>query len=193
MARLKNDIQNINHIFEASRNVVIKVGFNGLKMADVAKESNLATGTLYLYFKNKEDLINQTYLSTKKNIAEILLFDKNENLSFEQAFKKMWLAYFHFCKQFPAKILFVEQFLYSGFLDEKILEEAENFFEPLNNFLKFGIDNHLLKNIDYTILKAQLTGAIHEIIKINIKQKKELTEKEIDICFEMAWQATKLN
>ncbi len=61
MPRSKDETKVIA-IFDATLSVVMKTGFNGLKMADVAKKAGLATGTVYLYFKNKEALINALYL-----------------------------------------------------------------------------------------------------------------------------------
>ena len=45
MARPKDE-NKINTIYEATLKLVLKTGFNGLKMADVAKAAKLATGTL---------------------------------------------------------------------------------------------------------------------------------------------------
>ncbi|MBK7429323.1 MAG: helix-turn-helix transcriptional regulator [Saprospiraceae bacterium] len=39
----------------------MKSGYTDLRMADVAKEAGMATGTLYIYFKNKEELINTLF------------------------------------------------------------------------------------------------------------------------------------
>jgi AcrR family transcriptional regulator len=44
------DENKIEVIYEATLKLVLETGFNGLKMADVAKAANLATGTLYIYF-----------------------------------------------------------------------------------------------------------------------------------------------
>ena len=43
-------------IIVAAKRVFSKKGFNKATMEDIAKESELSPGTLYLYFKNKEEL-----------------------------------------------------------------------------------------------------------------------------------------
>ena len=43
-------------IIDAAVKVFSKKGFFNSKVADVAKEANVADGTIYLYFKNKDDL-----------------------------------------------------------------------------------------------------------------------------------------
>ncbi|MHC4538084.1 MAG: helix-turn-helix domain-containing protein, partial [Planctomycetota bacterium] len=44
-------------IYEAALEVISRPDFDGLKMQDIAASAGIVTGTLYLYFKNKEDLL----------------------------------------------------------------------------------------------------------------------------------------
>ena len=44
-------------IYEAALEVISRPDFDGLKMQDIAASAGIVAGTLYLYFKNKEDLL----------------------------------------------------------------------------------------------------------------------------------------
>jgi AcrR family transcriptional regulator len=46
-----------NQIIESAINVFSRLGFNKARMDDIAAETKLSKGTLYLYFKSKDDLI----------------------------------------------------------------------------------------------------------------------------------------
>jgi AcrR family transcriptional regulator len=46
-----------NSIFEATLNVLKKYGMEGLRMDRVARAAEVATGTVYNYFKDKEELV----------------------------------------------------------------------------------------------------------------------------------------
>jgi AcrR family transcriptional regulator len=43
-------------ILNAARSIFLKHGYAAAKMSDIASEANVAHGTLYLYYKNKEEL-----------------------------------------------------------------------------------------------------------------------------------------
>jgi len=58
-----------NYIIEKATELFLKNGFEKTTMLDIAKESDFAKGTLYLYFNSKEDII----IEIKKNIFENLL------------------------------------------------------------------------------------------------------------------------
>ena len=45
-----------NQILDAAMNVFVRLGFHQARMDDIVEESGLSKGTLYWYFKSKEDL-----------------------------------------------------------------------------------------------------------------------------------------
>ncbi|WP_092435868.1 TetR/AcrR family transcriptional regulator [Williamwhitmania taraxaci] len=178
-------------IHRAAMMLVIETGFSGLKMADVAKEAGMATGTLYIYYKSKDELINDIYLETKKEIIALLTNPNLVTETFYTAYRNRWFAYFNYCLKNPEKMLFVEQFLYSGYIEESIYNQVEELFKPLNQFLLDGQKNGLVKQLDIEILKAQMEGAIHEIIKMTVKRGKTLDAELKHECFNMAWDSVK--
>ncbi len=54
--REREKLQRQNDILDAAEKVFFEKGYNLAKMDDVAEEAELSKGTLYLYFKNKEEL-----------------------------------------------------------------------------------------------------------------------------------------
>ena len=49
--------ERISQIVTAAEDVFTKKGFNEARMDDIAEETGLSKGTLYNYFKSKDDLI----------------------------------------------------------------------------------------------------------------------------------------
>jgi len=58
------------HILDSAEVVMQRVGLNKLSISAVAKEAKLAAGTLYLYFKNKEELIAQLVLKARQLLLD---------------------------------------------------------------------------------------------------------------------------
>ncbi len=57
MRQAKTDLS--EQIFSATDRLMAKEGLNQLSMHKLAKEANVAAGTIYLYFKNKDELLEQ--------------------------------------------------------------------------------------------------------------------------------------
>jgi AcrR family transcriptional regulator len=188
----QRDENKIPLIQQAALRLVIQTGFSGLKMADVAKEAGIATGTLYIYYPSKEDLINELFVATKKEIADVMLSPDNQAGTFYETFKKMWLSYFQFCRQNPEKMLFVEQFLYSGLISEQNIALTNRYFEPVNVFLDGAQKQAIIKTLDAEILKAHMQGAIHEIVKYLEKNNQPLENPLSDRLFELTWNGIRM-
>ncbi len=190
MPKLK-DQNKVASIHKAAIVLVTKNGFSGLKMAEVAKKSGVATGTLYVYYKSKEELINDVYVVTKKEIAGAIINPEYIKETFYETFKAMWYGYFGYCLRYPEKMLFVEQFIYSGYISEGNIETTDSYFESLNQFLLEGQKQENIHVMDVEILKAHLQGSVHEIVKMIVKDHITLKKDVMHTCFTLAWNSIK--
>jgi len=73
-------------IIVAAKRVFSSKGFNKTTMEDIAKEAELSPGTLYLYFKNKDELFSSLSLRILQylNIRIEQVLNNEENLDSEQ-------------------------------------------------------------------------------------------------------------
>lgn len=58
-----------DQILEAALNLFIAQGFDATPTSQISKEANVSTGTLFYYFPNKNLLLEQLYLSVKKELS----------------------------------------------------------------------------------------------------------------------------
>jgi AcrR family transcriptional regulator len=59
-------------IISKSKELFLKVGFKSITMDDIATEMSISKKTIYKYFGNKEELIEQTTAATHKEIHQII-------------------------------------------------------------------------------------------------------------------------
>lgn len=64
----KNDKS--QRILEAAINIFAKQGFYQSTISQIAKEAGVADGTIYLYFKSKDDILIQFFASKTKQVFE---------------------------------------------------------------------------------------------------------------------------
>jgi TetR/AcrR family transcriptional regulator, repressor of fatR-cypB operon len=191
MARPRDESK-IEVIYEATLKLVLETGFNGLKMADVAKEAKLATGTLYIYFKNKEVLINELYFHLKKNktLQMLEVFDVND--SFSVAFKKLWFNYLNISLAEPERMKFIEQFTHTSYLTKKTKQQGDQLLKPLEDFLLRGMKQGVVKKLPTQLLLSQLMGPIIESVKLHYDQTLKITPVLKEELFKMAWNSIKV-
>lgn len=61
-----------NRILMAAEKVFARSGFFAAKVSEIAKEANVADGTIYLYFKNKDDLLISLFESRVEHVNAVL-------------------------------------------------------------------------------------------------------------------------
>ena len=66
-------------IIRATIKLVNKIGFVSSSVAKIAKEANVSPATIYIYYKNKDDLLVSTFLDIKQQMGAALLKGLDEN------------------------------------------------------------------------------------------------------------------
>jgi TetR/AcrR family transcriptional regulator, repressor of fatR-cypB operon len=188
MARTK-DNSKIDLIYSATLDLVLKQGYADLTMAEVAKQAGIATGTLYIYFKNKEELINQLFTKLKTEKMAMILAEFDENAPFYLSFQKLYDTYFDLSLKETQKMLFIEQYTHSPLLTKETKIETDKLLDPLIAFLMKGQKEHLIKNYAPRLMLFQIMGGVIEIVKYHIEYDLVPNADIKNECFEMAWRS----
>ena len=155
-------------IYQAALRRVNRVGYGGLTMQELAKDAKLATGTVYLYFENKEDLVNEIIMDTKSEMMETIYKDTEENEPLYPYFKKIVSNYLDYGTTHTDKIIFLEQFYRSEFLTNETRSSLKEIWMPFFQYLCAPRNEMLLKDSNKEIMLSGFEGAIRQIImKIN--------------------------
>ena len=186
MAKPKDE-QKLIRIHEAALKLVLKTGFAGLKMAAVAQEAGIATGTLYIYYGSREELINGLFAAAKSEIISVLHDPAHADPSLPKAFKNTWMAYFLYCFRNPEKMQFVEQFKYSGLVSQELMSQLEEGMKGLDTFLAEAIRLGFVRDMNLEILKAHMQGSIHDIVRYLHLQNQTPTTADLDLYFSLIW------
>lgn len=140
-------------IINAAIRVFADKGFYNAKVADVAREAGVADGTIYLYFKNKDDLLISLF---ETKMEEILI-------RFSQAIAQAQSARDKLRRFISLYFQMIE--------DDQAL--AEVFQVELRQSVKFLKDYHNQKFIDFlnligqVIKDGQSSGEFNPALKIN--------------------------
>ena len=189
--RTKDDVKEAA-LFESTVKLVNEIGFAASSVSKIAKEAGVSPATIYVYYKNKEDLLVSTYIQIKLNISKFLLRDFNDQLPIRDILKNVWFNMFEYISNNLEYYKFVEQFSNSPYSFLVNREEVEQYFEPLSKVLQTGIEQKIIKNVHPDILKAFMYYPITVLANPSLCQDFELKEENIETAFTLAWDAIKL-
>ena len=179
-------------IIKATIKLVNEIGFAASSVAKIAKEATVSPATLYVYYKNKEDLLVSTYIDIKQKFSRAILIDFDENQPIRDILEKMWFNTFAYTSKYPDYFQFTEQFsnsAYSLLIDK---QEVETFFEPMIKILKKGIQQKIIKDVSFEILSVFMFYPVMLLSNPRLCANFELHAENIETAFTCAWDAIKL-
>ena len=108
-------------VIRATVRLVNEIGFVSSSVSKIAKEAGVSPATIYVYYKNKDDLLVSTYVDIKQKLSRVMLKDFNEEQPIRDTMKAFWLNAFKYIRLNPEYFKFMEQFSnspYSSFVNK---------------------------------------------------------------------------
>ena len=188
---IENNDSKLDRIFDATLGLTERVGIAGLKISDIAKEAKIASGTLYLYFKSKDELLNALYNKLQRESAPALVAEIS-HLPIHVQLYKMWKKALERLVLDNRRIVFLAQFAISPYISDANKKVDVEFKRYLKDLLDKGKKDHLIKNVDSDILIALIIGFVRNFSTHLVNNNEgKLSEKAIDESFSLCWDAIK--
>jgi DNA-binding transcriptional regulator YbjK len=185
------DDNKIQQVFTATLKLVVQTGVAGITMRQIATEARMATGTLYIYFKDKDELVNQLYASCRASSVNAYFKGYDDVMPFKDGFKIIWNNILsHRLENFDVSV-FMEQCYHSPFISESTKEMSRQLIQPLYKLIDRGKEEKKLKNVDTIMLLIFMMGSVTEIIKYVNYHKKKITADMIKNAFTICWDGLK--
>ena len=94
----------------ALRELVAERGFHGASMSAVASRAGVATGTAYVHYASKDELVVAAFLETKQRLGEAAVAATSDaELAPADRFRAIWKAVHRFFAADPAQARFLIQ------------------------------------------------------------------------------------
>ena len=179
-------------LFLATIKLVNEIGFAASSVSKIAKEAGVSPATIYVYYKNKEDLLVSTYISIKQDMSAAILENFNRDLPIRDTLQTVWMNMFNYASNYPEYHQFAVQFSSSPYGELVAREEVEKYFEPIILVLQRGIDEKILKAVNFDILAAFMFQPIIFLSNSKTCGDFEPNPENINTAFTLAWDAIKL-
>ncbi|MGB0384387.1 MAG: TetR/AcrR family transcriptional regulator [Ardenticatenaceae bacterium] len=178
-------------IFDATLRLITERGFHATPTSLIAKEAGIATGTLYLYFDSKNDLLNKLYIKVKTHMAEGWTEGLSSDATIQEGLELLWRNMLNHRLSYPIEFAFVEQFENSPLLDQATLEARREMFEPVYVLFAQALAKKVIKDMSKDIVTSLFMAPIVYFAKQHIREKTMPSEEMISILYQGCWDAIK--
>jgi AcrR family transcriptional regulator len=121
--------------------MVVNEGLDGFSMQKLAKEAKVSPATLYIYYRDKEDLLFQLAYEEAQRLTSALLRNFDSNMTLEEGMRVQWRNRADYWLENPMKASFLGQLRHSP-LRARVFEALNmEFVEPMGQFVHNAIKN----------------------------------------------------
>jgi len=180
----REKVQRRQEILHAARKVFSSKGFNSATIEEIALEAELSPGTLYLYFKNKEEL--HTFLSIEilKHLADEIQKVVKQEISVEDKIEKFRDVFID-VYDYDSNILINLFHLQSGEtlqnLSEEVIQEIKIYSSlahgAIIDVIRQGIDQGIFID-EHPVALADILWASYSGIVLWVDSKRLLNDEK---------------
>ena len=176
----------------ATVKIVNEIGFAASSVAKIAKQAEVSPATLYVYYKNKEDLLVSTYVEIKISMAKAIFDGLDTDLPVRDVFQEIWHNLFDYIHKNHEEFRFAEQFSNSPYSHLVNREELEKLFLPMIEVIDRGIQQKIIKNVSKDILSAFIFYPAIILASPHLCKDFKISRESVRDAFQLAWDAIKL-
>lgn len=188
--RYKDENKNAN-IFHATIQLINENGLAETSMSKIAKRAGVSASTIYIYFENKEDLLNKLYLNVKKRMSQAIFYNLDSTLSVKESFEIVLKRFVDFSLDNKDYFLFMEQFKNSPLLDKVSSDEGVELFRTIFGLCEKGKEEHVLKQIDINLIIIFTFQPIIQLLKEHFNESISINKDNVNMIIRMSWDAIK--
>ncbi|MCX5882245.1 MAG: TetR/AcrR family transcriptional regulator [Deltaproteobacteria bacterium] len=154
-------------ILEAAVKVFAELGFYQSTISQIAREAGVADGTIYLYFKNKDDILVQFFSYKAKQVFDLF---REEVSNADNAIEKLRNLVRRHLEEFQrdknmAIVYQAETHQNSRSVEPQIREMSKMYLDIVSEIVEQGqADGSMRKDLYLSLVKRFIVGAVDETI-----------------------------
>jgi AcrR family transcriptional regulator len=175
-------------ILDTALTLFTERGFFGTPTSLISKEAGVATGTLFFYFKTKEELIDTLYLRVKAEAAQAFCKGLEEEPDAKAKLNRLGRNAIAWGMEHPEKMKFMELFAHSPFVSTTAQEEGMSRFLFILDLIAQGIREGSIRNYDPKLLIFMMSSSFSGLIaRVAMAGSAAERERIIDQGMEFIW------
>ncbi len=170
--------------------LVVEQGVHATPMSQVAKEANVAVGTIYHYFDNKNQIIEEIYSMICQDFGVVLMANLPED-NYKKQCEAMWLNLYNYFVGNPLAFKFIEFVGVPPIITPEIRLKNIVHFTNIRDFILSGILKKELRNVNLRLIMQMCFGSVISVARLKFKDELQMDEAQIKDAMKMTWDSVK--
>jgi AcrR family transcriptional regulator len=186
VARLKSEDKR-NAILEAATRLFAERGLTAAPTSEISKQASVAEGTLFTYFKTKDDLINALYWEIKLELADAMMsgFPRKKNV--RTRLQHVWDRYVNWGIANPKQRKVLAQLQVSEVLTKASKDAGSAPFVEFQIMIRDAMEQRVFQNdVPVELISKSLAALVEATIDLTVSNRSKAKQYR-DSGFQMFW------
>lgn len=163
-------------IREQAISIIAQHGFDGFSMNKLAKACHLSVAAIYIYYKNKEELLNRLFNYVQTDFSTYMLTGFSSDDLFEPGLWTLWENYVKYAIANPAHFMFFDLFRNSHLVNSADIEVSP-FNQAVEKFARKAINKKEIKGMEPELFWSLAFGPLNALIKFHWEKENVYTHE----------------
>jgi TetR/AcrR family transcriptional regulator, multidrug resistance operon repressor len=155
-------------IREKALELLVQEGLNGFSMQKLAKAAGVSPATSYIYYKDKEDLILELFVTEMKKMLEATLVNFDPSLPFREGLKVQWINRAKYYMKHPDSMRFMEQIRHSPLQEKAAQRLDKKFSRIMESFVDHAIKRKELIKVPVEVYWSVAFAPLYALVNFHI-------------------------
>jgi len=152
--------------------MVVREGLEGFGVNKLAKASGLSVGTIYVYFKNKEEILTILCDEIGDNIFSSSLKGLRPDMEFAEGMRLQWKNRYHFYKLNPEQVAFVEKVRYTEIYEAVTEKLTKKYGKLVRAFIDKAVEDKQLAKMPFEVYWALAFAPLYQLINFGMNKNR---------------------
>jgi AcrR family transcriptional regulator len=162
------NIDKENLVKQKSIELIVKEGLEGFSMNKLAKACKISVATLYIYYKDRDDLIIKIACEEGKRMSDIMIGEFDCEARFEEGLRAQWESRYKFLINKPLLNSFFDQ-LQSSTYQKKFIEATNGYKDMVTRFVQNAINRGEIEDLPLEVYWAIAFAPLYTLITFHHK------------------------
>jgi len=176
-----------NAILDAATRLFAERGLTAAPTSEISKQAGVAEGTLFTYFKTKDELINALYREIKLELADAMMSDFPRKKNVRTRLRHVWDRYINWGIANPKQRKVLAQLQVSEVLTKESKTAGGAPFVEFQTMIRDAIDGRVFRDdLPAELISKSLAVLVEATIDLTVSNPSK-ANKYRDSGFQMFW------
>lgn len=161
------DESKIESVFDEALSMVVREGFDGLSMQKLAKAAGVSPATIYIYFKDRDDLLLKLHRRERDKFFAFVMEGFDPEMDFATGLTVQWKNRAKYVIDHPDRAHFLEHFTFTPLHARCRNEKNPVFKQGMKRFLEKAIANKELVNMSIEVYWSVAFAPLYNLVRFH--------------------------